>query len=209
MTASGMNATMPAAALGPASPAAGKTQCAPSARTAPAGVTGRNNGPLHWPVMGWHGRLDLHYRSEGPRCVVHDRHSGPLRVLQSLYPEGPGVGHNVLLHPPGGIDGSDTRLLDSPLGFAGHRVLATLWIAAGLPLAGPRRDMLLDAAREVLADAALRPSAGVTAPNERVVVLRVLAPRVEPAMGLLGEVWKRWRRLAWDLDACAPRVWRT
>jgi urease accessory protein len=42
-----------------------------------------------------------------------------------------------------------------------------------------------------------------------VVVLRMLAARVEPAQRLLQQVWARWRETAWQLPACAPRVWRT
>ena len=40
------------------------------------------------------------------------------------------------------------------------------------------------------------------------VVLRVLAPQVEPAMQLLQQVWATWRQAAWGLKACEPRVWR-
>ena len=281
--------------------------------------------------MGWAGRLDLKYRSEpwhdsARRTVLHSRHEGPLRVLASLYPEGQSVCHNVLVHPPGGIVGSDTlhievelgegahalvttpgatrfyrsagdtarqavnarvaagarlewmpletivhsgalaensmrfalapgaemigwdvlalglpaagegfvrghytqsielpgvwlerarlaatdrRLFDSPLGWAGHTVLATLWFAAGAALGAARRNALLDAAREEVAGSALAVSAGATSPHAEAVVLRVLAPRVEPAMVLLTQVRARWRALAWDLPPCAPRVWRT
>jgi urease accessory protein len=276
--------------------------------------------------MGWPGRLELNYRRAADRTLAHDRHSGPLRVLQSLYPEGPGICHHVLVHPPGGIVGGDVlhveatlaphahalittpgatrfyrsageaarqsvtarvedgarlewlpletichsaalaensmrfelapggemmgwdvialglpasndsfdsghymqrielpgvwlergtirgddkRLLDSPLGFAGHRVLATLWFAAGSPMAPDRRDTLLDAARELAGAHALARTAGCTSPHAEVVVLRVLAPRVEPAMQLLAGVWARWRELGWALKPCTPRVWRT
>jgi urease accessory protein len=276
--------------------------------------------------MAWHARLALNYRRDGERTVVHDRHSGPLRVLQSLYPEGNGVCHNVLVHPPGGIvggdvleiaaelapgaralittpgaarfyrsagetavqsllarvgrgarlewlpletichrsslgenrlrfelapgaemigwdvlalglpasgeafdagcftqqielpgvwlergviDGGDTRLLDSPLGFAGRRVMATMWFAAGAPLDASRRDMLLDTARAAADGHALAAQCGATSPNEQVVVLRALAPRVEPAMALLKAVWAGWREAAWQTAACPPRVWQT
>lgn len=276
--------------------------------------------------MGWQGHLTLNYRRDGERCIVHDRHSGPLRVLQSLYPEAPGICHNVLVHPPGGIvggdvlqidvnlgadshalittpgatrfyrslgdeavqnlvakvapgarlewlpletichrntlaenrmrfelapgaemigwdvlalglpasgeafdagrytqqielpgiwlergtiDGSDTRLLQSPLGFAGHTVLATMWFAAGTALDAARREQLIDTAREVTAAHPLAARAGCSSPHAEAVVLRVLAQRVEPAVGLLAQVWARWRELAWSLPACAPRVWRT
>ena len=39
--------------------------------------------------------------------------------------------------------------------------------------------------------------------------LRVLAPRVEPVHDLLASVWRAWRALAWEREACVPRVWRT
>jgi urease accessory protein len=51
--------------------------------------------------------------------------------------------------------------------------------------------------------------AGVTAPQPRVIVLRALAHRIEPAMALAQAVRARWRELAWQLEPVAPRVWRT
>jgi urease accessory protein len=276
--------------------------------------------------MVWSARLELAYRREGERCVVHDRHSGPLRVLASLYPEGGAVCHNVLVHPPGGIvggdrlqldltlgaganallttpgatrfyrsagevawqsvharvangarlewlpqetilhrgasvdnslsfeldagaemigwdmlalglpasgevfdrgriaqrialpgvwleqgviDGEDARLLQSPLGLAGHHVLGIVWFAAGEALTPQRRSALLDAARDTSALHTPRATVGATSPQDRVVLLRVLAPQVEPVMQLLASVWARWRALAWGIEACVPRVWRT
>ncbi len=276
--------------------------------------------------MGWHGHLKLDYRRTAHKTVVHDEHNGPLRILQSLYPEGEGICHNVLVHPPGGvvggdvlqisaslregshalittpgatrfyrsagepasqalnakvadaarlewlpletilyrntlaenrmrfelapgaemigwdvlalglpasnerfdagrytqqielpgvwlergtIDGRDTRLLQSPLAWAGHSVLATMWFAAGQAIMPARRDELLDAAREIAEAHPLKATAGCTAPHAEVVVLRALAHRVEPAMSLLTQVWQRWRGVAWSLPATPPRVWRT
>ncbi len=109
----------------------------------------------------------------------------------------------------GRIAGTDAWLLDSPLGWAGHRVLATLWCASGARLDTGRRQALVDAARELASRHALAATAGVTALDERVVVLRALAARVEPAMSLLMAVWGRWRQAAWGLAAHPPRVWRT
>src|SRR5262249_62199153 len=86
----------------------------------------------------------------------------------------------------GVIDAADTRLLAAPLGLAGRRVVATMWFAAGRPLPDPRREALLEAARQVAAADALARCAGATAPNPRVVVLRALAERVEPALALFG-----------------------
>ncbi len=277
--------------------------------------------------MGWRGHLSLEYRRAGDRTVLLDRHSGPLRVLKSLYPEAPGVCHTVLVHPPGGVVGGDTLaieaslgagthallttpgatrfyrsagatatqtlavhvadgarlewlplesivhggaivesslrfelaagaemigwdllalglpasdkafdagswrqrielpgvwleqgrvaaddtlLLDSPLGFAGQRVLATLWFAAGSPLASARRERLIEVARGTVEGADdLRQRAGVTSMQPRLVVLRLLAPRVEPAMQLLAAVRAAWRDAAWQLPPCPPRVWGT
>jgi len=277
--------------------------------------------------MPWHAHLQLDYTHDGHTTGALDRHEGPLRVLQRLYPEGPGICHHVLVHPPGGIvggdtlqvdarlaagahalittpgatrfyrsngplaeqqvkaqlaegarlewlpletiaytgcqvhntlhfdlapgaemigwdllalglpaanqtyaqgsflqqlnlhgawlergriDAADTRLLDSPLGWDGRRVLGTLWVAAGSALATARRDALLESAREqVAAHETLARHAGVTAVHDRVVVLRVLADRVEPAMALLAAVRGAWRGLAWGLAPNPPRIWRT
>ena len=110
----------------------------------------------------------------------------------------------------GAIDAADTRLLDSPLGWGGRRVLASLWFAAGRALAPARRDALLDAARNAFgAQAATSVDAGATAPHERVGVLRALAGRVEPAMRLLTAVRGAWRQLAWGLAPNPQRVWQT
>lgn len=276
--------------------------------------------------MPWSARLELDYRRDGARCIVHDRHHGPLRVLASLYPEDLGVCHNVIVHPPGGIvggdqldlalrlgpsshallttpaatrfyrsagepatqtlraalqsgarlewlphetcchagaighsalhfelaagaemmgwdvlslglptsgqpfshgrfmqtitlgqswrefgviDGEDRQLLESAVGLAGHSTLGLMWFGAGTPLDSTRREALLEAARDVCTADALRASAGATSPHADVVLLRVLAPRVEPVLHLLQAVWAAWRPLAWGLAACPPRVWRT
>ena len=41
--------------------------------------------------MPWHATLDLHYQRAGERTTLQHRHSGPLRILKSLYPEGEAV----------------------------------------------------------------------------------------------------------------------
>ena len=110
----------------------------------------------------------------------------------------------------GVIDSADARLLQSPLGLAGRSTLLTLWFACGQLMATPRIDALVDAARERMpahdADAVV---AGVTALQQRVIVLRALAHRVEPAMALAQAVRAAWRGVAWQLEPTAPRVWRT
>ena len=109
----------------------------------------------------------------------------------------------------GAIDAGDARLLDSPLGWAGRRVLATLWFAAGGALDPARSDALLDAARAAATGHALAATTGATSPQPGVIVVRALAERVEPAMDLLQRTWRVWRPLAWGLAATAPRVWST
>jgi urease accessory protein len=107
----------------------------------------------------------------------------------------------------GTLAATDTQLLHSPLGLAGHTCIASLFFAAGSNLDRALRDTLLDAAREVTGVHALKASAGATSPGPRMVVLRVLAPRVEPAMDLLRKVWLAWRGLAWGKPADMPRIW--
>jgi urease accessory protein len=276
--------------------------------------------------MPWHARLHLAYQQEAARTVARFRHDGPLRILQSLYPEGDTVCHNVLVHPPGGLVGGDTldidieaadgshglittpgasrfyrsegelalqrtrirlaagarlewlpleaicysgcqaenrlsievapgaeligwdvtalglpnanqpfergtylqhievpgvwlergridaadhRLLQSPIGLGGHRCMASLFFVAGSPVARARRDALLAHARTLLEASPLFDSAGATSPHPEVVVLRVLAPVVEPAMQLLRQVWQAWRGELWQLPAGTPRIWAT
>jgi len=109
----------------------------------------------------------------------------------------------------GSIAAGDDRLLDSPLGWAGQRVLATMWFASGDSLPIARSDALLDAARSTAAAHPLAAKTGATSPQPGVIVVRALAARVEPAMDLLQRIWRAWRPLAWDLAATAPRVWST
>ena len=280
--------------------------------------------------MAWNASLHLNYTlrdsADGSKTVAHHHHIGPLRILQSLYPEGDGICHNVLVHPPGGLVGGDTLdltidvasgahgllttpgatrfyrsdgepafqrtlisaaddarmewlplesiaysgclaenhlslhlapgaemlgwdvtalglpaagkpfesgnfcqhlevpgvwleranikavdalLLDSPLGLDGHRCFATLFFVAGTKLGRERRQHALDAARQVIEMHPLSATAAATSPDGQVVLVRVLAPVVEPAMALLRAVWLAWRRELWHLGASSPRIWST
>jgi len=276
--------------------------------------------------MTWHAELKLDYQLQAARTVARHEHNGPLRVLQSLYPEGDAVCHNVLVHPPGGLVGGDTldmsitasggahglittpgatrfyrssgelavqrthitltdtarlewlpleaicynqclaenhltlnvgpqaelmgwdvtalglpnanqpfeagsflqhievpgvwlergriraddqRLMDGPLGLAGQRCLASLFFVAGSKLDRARRDHALELARELIAAHPLQATAGATCPNGQVIVVRVLAPMVEPAMTLLRQVWVSWRTHFWQMSAVSPRIWTT
>ncbi len=111
------------------------------------------------------------------------------------------------------IDAGDTRLLSSPLGLGGQRCLGTLWLACGAPLARERRERLLEAVRATLDAAAAEHQdsgvqAGATCPNPQMLVLRAVAPLVEPLMALFQRTWHSLRAEAWNLPGVAPRIWR-
>jgi urease accessory protein len=275
--------------------------------------------------MSWHASLQLDYTLESERSVARYLHQGPLRILQSLYPEGDAVCHNVLVHPPSGLVGGDTldmqvtvapgahglvttpgatrfyrseaglatqqlharvetgarlewlpleaiaynqcdalnravfelapgaemmawdvtafglpasdlpyvqgtfrqhleipgvwlergnlsaddtRLMDSPLGLAGQRCMATLVFATGSAIADERIERALACARELLEASELRLSAGATSPHKQVILLRALSPVTEPAMQLLRKVWAAWRQEMWGLQGTYPRLWQ-
>ena len=109
----------------------------------------------------------------------------------------------------GRIDATDKRLMDGPLGLAGHRCMASLFFVSGTPLARHRREAGLELARSLVDAHTLQASAGVSCPNPQVMVLRVLSPLVEPAMQLLRQVWVGWRAHFWQLPAVSPRIWST
>jgi urease accessory protein len=77
--------------------------------------------------MAWHARLTLDYRRDAATSGTRldFRHEGPLRVLKSLFPEGPEVCHTVVVHPPGGLVGGDTLALDLALAEGAHALLTT------------------------------------------------------------------------------------
>jgi urease accessory protein len=274
--------------------------------------------------MAWRADLKLDYTLESQRTVARYLHQGPLRILQSLYPEGDQICHNVLVHPPGGLvggdtldiqvnvaegahalvstpgatrfyksggqaalqqvtatlapgarlewlpleaiayndceatnraifnlapsselmawdvtalglpssdmaftkghfqqhleipgvwlergnlRGDDTRWLNSPLGLAGQKCLASLVFASGNNIEPQRAAQALEAAREVLEAHPLRLQAGVTCAHPQVIVLRVMSPLVEPSMNLLKKVWAVWRHTLWALPSTPPRIW--
>ena len=67
----------------------------------------------------------------------------------------------------------------------------------------------LEAVRTLIDAHPLRTNAGATSPHPQVLVVRVLAPLVEPALDLLKRLRTAWRRDLWQLEAAAPRVWAT
>ena len=75
--------------------------------------------------MAWNANLDLHYSAAQGKTGLHYTHSGPLRILKSLYPEGDAICHNVMVHPPGGIVGGDTLSINVQVNEGAHALLTT------------------------------------------------------------------------------------
>ena len=107
----------------------------------------------------------------------------------------------------GSVRGDDLRMLDSPIGLAGQRCMGSMILACGTPLTRPQRELLLDATREILDAHPQGTWCGITAPNDHMLVLRGLAPVVEPLMQLWQQVRVCWRQEQWGLTGSAPRIW--
>ena len=105
------------------------------------------------------------------------------------------------------IDASDHRLLHSPLGLNGHTCLSTLVFAQGDAMDDALREQVVALARQLCEAHPLRLQSGVSSPDERVVVVRVLSAQVESAMALLRNIWLQWRHQCWKLPAVVPRIW--
>ncbi len=75
---------------------------------------------------GWPARLALRFRKKNAKTVVEENtHSGPLLVQRPFYPEGPGVCHVYVLHPPGGVVGGDELQLELSCEAGAHAVITT------------------------------------------------------------------------------------
>ena len=69
--------------------------------------------------------LSLNYSAENGKTVLRHVHSGPLRVLKSLYPEGSRICHNILIHPPSGLVGGDVLDIQIALDEGAHALITT------------------------------------------------------------------------------------
>jgi len=107
----------------------------------------------------------------------------------------------------GCIRADDQRLLHSPLGLNGHSGQGTLILAQGADMGDEDRAQVVQLARDVCENHPLRLQAGVSSPNPRVVVVRVLSDQLEPAVDLLKKIWLQWRSQVWGMPAVAPRIW--
>jgi len=88
----------------------------------------------------WQAALAVGFARRGDASMLVRRdHSGPLRVQKALYPEGPGVCHVIVLHPPAGIAGGDRLQIGIEAGAAAQALLTTpgagKWYRSAGPLA--------------------------------------------------------------------------
>ncbi|MFM7332715.1 MAG: urease accessory protein UreD [Brachymonas sp.] len=75
--------------------------------------------------MTWHAQLSLNYHTAEGKTLLEFSHDGPLRILQSLFPEGNAVCHNVLVHPPGGVAGGDDLDITVHVKDGAHALVTT------------------------------------------------------------------------------------
>ena len=90
------------------------------------------------PVSRWRAQLALDFERRGERTVLAaHRHDGPLLVQKPLYPEGHGVCHAIVLHPPAGIAGGDEIELRVRVRERSHALLTTPGAGRWYRSAGP------------------------------------------------------------------------
>jgi len=88
---------------------------------------------------GWRAALDLGFAAaDGVTWLAHRAHRGPLVVQRPFLPEGPGVCHVYLLHPPGGLVGGDEIDVDVQIPGGAHALLTTPAAGKVYRTRGPR-----------------------------------------------------------------------
>ncbi len=76
--------------------------------------------------MQWSANLRLRFVFDGQRTILAERaHTGPLRLLKPLYPEGDRYCHAVVVHPPGGIVAGDSLTVTARVERDAHGVITT------------------------------------------------------------------------------------
>src|SRR5262245_38788911 len=90
------------------------------------------SGPTHSSTRsaevsgGWQAALELGFAAEhGATRLARRAHRGPLVVQRPFLPEGPGVCHVYVLHPPGGLVGGDELALDVDVASGAHALVTT------------------------------------------------------------------------------------
>jgi urease accessory protein len=82
-------------------------------------------------TQGWKAELQLQFHLNGnfhngyAQTTASSRHYGPLRIQKLLYPEGPGLCHAIIVHPPGGIAGGDELLIRARIASRASALLTT------------------------------------------------------------------------------------
>jgi urease accessory protein len=89
-------------------------------------------------VASWKAELSLGFARENEKTVLAEkRFEGPLVVQKALYPEGPGVCHAIVVHPPGGIAGGDDLHIAVGVKVRSSALLTTPGAAKWYRSAGP------------------------------------------------------------------------